>query len=72
MRAGKLVKKLRTKNGWSQQFLATEAKMSRQMVGHIEAERKRVTYESSLSLAAALGIDWQLLYTPVKKATVKR
>lgn len=53
---GRRLRELRTKRGWSQEHLATEADMSQNYIGEIERGENNVSIHYISRLAAALGV----------------
>jgi transcriptional regulator with XRE-family HTH domain len=61
---GKNIKKLRERNGWSQEFLAEKVDVTTNTISVIETGKKFTTAETLVNLAIAFNTDVYELFKP--------
>jgi len=64
-RLGQNLRRLRVERGLTQEALAAEAGIDRAHLGLIEAARENPSLDMIGRIAAALGVDVQVLFAPV-------
>lgn len=66
MTIGETIRQARERRRMRQEELAAKVGLSRQMVGHIEADRRRVSAEAAKAFSRALGISAKAIYAGPK------
>ena len=67
MRFGRLVRRLRSEAGWSQEEFADRVGVHRTYVGAIERGEKTVTIETAAKIARALQMTLAQLFTDLEQ-----
>jgi transcriptional regulator with XRE-family HTH domain len=64
---GDRIRELRAEKGWSQEEFAYQCGLHRTYIGHVELGKKNISFESLVTIAAALAIPLSQLFVGLEE-----